>query len=211
MGPSQMSETNLESIDIREKGRGADGRRIALDRRLFMQFLGFGGCTDITPLIDKLESEDVPAVLYEDLNDPAGIALLFYSETPEFFLNQVRPLVNSAPFQELNPKPEYTMLGRTYAIGYEEDLEQALILRPIEKVCNPDMPWAIWYPLRRSGAFEHLDAADQRVRAAAAGGDLLAARHRRAAGDGGGADLRHVGHGLPGPAAAAGDPGRARL
>ena len=28
---------------------------------------------------------------------------------------------------------------------------------------NSDLPWAIWYPLRRSGAFEELSAQEQRV------------------------------------------------
>ena len=44
--------------------------------------------------------------------------------------NRVRPLLNSAPFTALEQKPEYTMLGRTYAIGYEPDLDEVLIDRP---------------------------------------------------------------------------------
>ena len=55
------------------------------------------------------------------------------------------------------------MLGRTYAQGHEPDLEQALLTRPRQKVCDPKMPWAIWYPLRRAGAFERLSAEEQRV------------------------------------------------
>ena len=62
------------------------------------------------------------------------------------------------------------MLGRTYALGHETDLEDALLARPIRKVCDPASPWAIWYPLRRSGAFEHLSAAEQRVILAEHGG-----------------------------------------
>ena len=55
------------------------------------------------------------------------------------------------------------MLGRTYAMGYEPDLEHTLIKRPRQRVCNPEWPWAIWYPLRRSGTFEQLPAQEQRV------------------------------------------------
>jgi chlorite dismutase len=55
------------------------------------------------------------------------------------------------------------MFGRTYAVGYEPDLEEALINRPVRKVTNPDHPWAIWYPLRRHGAFEQLSAQEQRT------------------------------------------------
>jgi chlorite dismutase len=55
------------------------------------------------------------------------------------------------------------MLGRTYALGYEPDLEQALITRPRWRVCHPAWPWAIWYPLRRSGSFEQLSPKEQNV------------------------------------------------
>jgi len=63
----------------------------------------------------------------------------------------------------LQPKPEYTLFGRTYAIGNEEDLERALITRPRQKVCDPKWPWAIWYPLRRAGSFEQLSPQEQRT------------------------------------------------
>ncbi len=55
------------------------------------------------------------------------------------------------------------MLGRTYAIGYESDLEETLLLRPRRTVLNPSWPWAVWYPLRRSGDFEQLSAEEQRT------------------------------------------------
>jgi chlorite dismutase len=55
------------------------------------------------------------------------------------------------------------MLGRTYAMGYEPDLEHTLINRPRQRVTNPEWPWAIWYPLRRAGTFEQLSAQEQRV------------------------------------------------
>ena len=49
------------------------------------------------------------------------------------------------------------MLGRTYSTGFEPDLEHWLLRRPEQTVLNPDWPWAIWYPLRRAGAFARLD------------------------------------------------------
>ena len=55
------------------------------------------------------------------------------------------------------------MFGRTYALGYEQDLEQTLIHRPRGRVQDPGLPWAIWYPLRRAGAIEGLSAQEQRV------------------------------------------------
>jgi chlorite dismutase len=37
-----------------------------------------------------------------------------------------------------------------------------LIERPRRTVLNPEWPWGIWYPLRRSGAFAQLPADEQR-------------------------------------------------
>jgi chlorite dismutase len=53
------------------------------------------------------------------------------------------------------------MLGRSYATGYDPDLEYWLLQRPIETVLNPAWPWAVWYPLRRSGEFAGLDPKEQ--------------------------------------------------
>jgi chlorite dismutase len=63
----------------------------------------------------------------------------------------------------LAPTPEYTMLGRTYSLGYEPDLEDALLHRPRRTVLNPAWPWSIWYPLRRNGQFAQLAVEQQRV------------------------------------------------
>lgn len=148
-------------IDIAEKGKDASGNPISLDRRLFMQLLAFGACRDVHAIGQALERAGASAVLYEDINDPQGIGLLFFSDSPDYFLDGARPLLASEPFNSLTPKPDYTMLGRTYAIGYESDLERVLIARPIERICDPANRWAIWYPLRRSGRFEALPVEEQ--------------------------------------------------
>jgi chlorite dismutase len=100
-------------------------------------------------------------VLYEDLNDPAGIALLTMSESPDTFVSALRGFLTSPPFSALEPKPELTMLGRTYAIGYEQDLEETLVERPRRRVLDANLRWAIWYPLRRAGSFEQLSRKEQ--------------------------------------------------
>ena len=128
-----------------------------------MQLLAFGGCTDIRPLADALAGTGMTAVLYEDVNDPRGIALLIVGQDPAVFLDRGRPLLNAAPFASLIQKPEYTMLGRTYSIGYEPDLKETLLDRPQRTVLNPAWNWAVWYPLRRSGRFAQLPADEQRV------------------------------------------------
>jgi Chlorite dismutase len=133
------------------------------DTRLFMQLLVFGGCSDSSSLSDSLEQAGLAGVLYEDVNDPRGIALLTFSDDPAMFLDQVRPLLKQASFASLVQKPEYTMLGRTYSLGYEPDLIDVLLHRPRRTVLNREWPWAIWYPLRRSGRFAQLPIEEQRV------------------------------------------------
>ena len=152
-----------EPPDISEKGGMKGGQPQRADTRLFMQLLAFGGCQDAPALAASLARAGVAGVLYEDLNDPRGVALLTFSENPAFFFDSVRPLLNQAPFAALTQKPEYTMVGRSYSLGYEPDLLDVLLQRPRRTVLNPDWPWAIWYPLRRSGRFTQLPPDEQRV------------------------------------------------
>ena len=160
-----MAETRRgpEPPDISEKGGMKDGQPQRSNERLFMQFLAFAGCADATPLADALARAKIAGVLYEDVNDPRGVGLLTFSEDPDFFLDRVRPVLNGPGFSVLVQKPQYTMLGRTYSIGYEPDLSETLVQRPRRTVLNPLWKWALWYPLRRSGRFVQLPAEEQRV------------------------------------------------
>jgi chlorite dismutase len=154
-------EETLDEADVAEHGRTAEGEATSLDRRLFMQLHAFGGADDTRRLVSSLEAAGVEGVLYEDVNDPTGIALLTLSENPDVFVSELRSFLQSPPFAELEAKPELTMLGRTYALGYEEDLEETLVDRPRRRVLDPELRWAIWYPLRRSGSFEQLSRKEQ--------------------------------------------------
>ena len=160
-----MNETRRgpEPPDISEKGGMKGGQPQRADTRLFMQFLAFGGCPDPRPLADAIQRAGDDGVLYEDMNDPRGVALLTFSEDPNVFLDRVRPLLNQPPFAALVQKPEYTMVGRTYSLGYEPDLIDVLLHRPRRTVLNPAWKWAVWYPLRRSGRFAQLPPDEQRV------------------------------------------------
>lgn len=152
-----------EPPDLSEKGGMKDGQPQRCDVRLFMQLLAFGGCESTQPLAAAAAAGGLSGVLYEDVNDPRGVALLTFSENPSFFLDCVRPLLNGPAFRPLAQKPEYTMLGRTYALGYEPDLPDVLLHRPRRTVLNPDWSWAVWYPLRRAGRFAQLPPEEQRV------------------------------------------------
>lgn len=152
-----------EPPDLSEKGGMRNGQPQRSDERLFMQFLAFGGCSDVRAAADALRSAGVTGVLYEDVNDPRGVALLTLSEEPAVFVDRVRAMLNAPPLAALTQKPEYTMLGRTYSLGYEPDLRETLLERPRRTVLNPAWPWAVWYPLRRSGRFAQLPIEEQRV------------------------------------------------
>lgn len=158
-----MTLETTEHLDISEKGKAADGQTISSDRRLFMQLMAYGECRDEETLIKALKQAGMDGVLYADINDPEGVALLAMSEDPDYFVSEFRHFLNRPPFDELRHKPEYTMLGRTYALGYEPDLDQVLVDRPRQRVLDPHLNWAIWYPLRRAGSFERLSAQEQRV------------------------------------------------
>ena len=163
----KTSHTSAAPLDfsLAEHGRPANGSSepTSLDRRLFFQLLVLTGCTDTAPLQKALTARGIEAVLYKDVHDPRGVGLLTFAEDPAFFTETVRPLVNEGPFAALRLDRSYSMFGRTYSIGYEADLESTLIHRPRSRVLDPTYPWAVWYPLRRSGAFEQLDADTRRA------------------------------------------------
>jgi chlorite dismutase len=154
-------DQNTDAIDLREKGRSPAGEVITSERRLYMQFLAFGQVKDTDKLIDALSGSSLEGALYVDMNDPYGIGLITFSESPDFFITELREQLHRSPFAELAPKPEYTMFGRTYALGYEPDLDETLVGRPRKRVLDPALPWVIWYPLRRSGSFEQLSPQEQ--------------------------------------------------
>jgi hypothetical protein len=152
-----------EPPDLAEKGGNRNGVPQRSNHRLFMQLLVFGGCHASRHLASALEQSGVTGVLYEDANDPHGVGLLTVTQDPNELMDRVRPMLNSDPFAALTQKPDLTMLGRTYSLGYEPDLEDVLLHRPKRTVLNRDWRWAVWYPLRRSGKFANLSMEEQRV------------------------------------------------
>jgi len=158
-----MGRPKITKPDIDEHGAPyPSGKPQVFKKRLFMQMLCFGGCEATMDLITALKQSQIPAVLYEDVNDPHGVGLLTWNEDPDHFIMNVRSLLNAAPFSGLTLKPEYTMFGRTYALGHEPKLKHWLFEKPVATATNPKWPWAVWYPLRRAGAFQQLNEADQR-------------------------------------------------
>jgi Chlorite dismutase len=157
----------LPTIDVNEYGGKKDGERQSMNRRLFMQLLVFDAPKSVAvePVADilasELKSRRVPGVVYADTMAPRGLGLLTWSEDPAHFVRAVRPIFGSGSLSELELRPSFGMLGRSYATGHEPDLEHALLRRAIDNVLNEAYPWHVWYPLRRSGAFAKLDPQEQ--------------------------------------------------
>jgi len=158
----EKGRARIEPPDLSEKGGQKDGQPQRSDERLFMQLLAFGDCGDTAGVTRAIEDAGVEGVVYEDVNDPRGIAVLSLTKTPEVFVERVRPALAKLA-GAITLKPEFSMLGRTYAIGYEPDLDDTLIARPRRTVLNPAWRWAVWYPLRRSGRFAQLSDQEQRT------------------------------------------------
>ena len=157
-----MTEKTKARVDIQEHGMNRDGTKTSSDRRLFMQLQVFGGCTNKNALVEELERRSVEAVVYQDVNDPRGVGILTMDEDPRFFATTAAELFNSPPFETLSMKKEFTMFGRSYSSGYEPNLENWLVSKPRRTALNPHWPWALWYPLRRTGEFSALPAEEQK-------------------------------------------------
>ena len=147
--------------DLSEKGT-RDGERISLDGRLFVKFTAFGACPSARSAADALARNGVAGALYLDANDPRGIGIVAFSEDPDYFVTGLRDVLGSPFFARMDHKPELDMLGRTYSIGYEPDLEHVLFERPVSRITDPALRWAVWYPLRRAKSFATLPADEQR-------------------------------------------------
>jgi chlorite dismutase len=155
-------QPGLPEIDVREHG----GKGQTLDRRMFFQLVvvdatrGTGDAIGAA-LADRLASARVPHVVYADLLQPAGTAVLTWSEDPAHFVGPVRAAFGSLDAGAFTYRPSFSMIGRTYASGHEPDLEHWLLRRPVENVLNGDFAWHVWYPLRRVGPFNRLDGHEQ--------------------------------------------------
>jgi chlorite dismutase len=162
MQTEKQRPTRPEPLDIREIGTPINEEPQYSDRRLFLQLHVFEECHDPESIIEILENGSLNAVLYDDLNHPTGVGVLFLAEDPAALITETRSLLqNAQETSDLIYRPEMTMIGRTYSSGREPNLEEWLINKPRNNVLNPDFPWAIWYPLRRKSEFYQLEPRDQ--------------------------------------------------
>ena len=157
----QPNHPTTESLDLKEKGAAKNGLPQTSERRLYLQLQVFSGCSNPEALIKAIQTSQIEAVLYLDLNDPQGVGILTFSENPSAFTGKIREFFAHSPFQSLKRKEKLTMFGRTYSTGRETDLEDWLLVKPKRNALNPEWPWAVWYPLRRKPEFELLPKEEQ--------------------------------------------------
>lgn len=158
-GPAAPAD--FKGPDPVERGAVVDGVAQSLDARLYMQLHAWTGCTDAAPAVAAARKSGLEVVVYASLNDPRGVGALLMSQDPGLFVEAGRELLTSKPFAELTPLPEFTMIGRTYASGREKDLQDWLLVHSRRNALDPGNTWALWYPLRRTGAFNRLPRTEQ--------------------------------------------------
>ena len=154
-------ERRSDVPDLLEHGAPIRGESQTLDTRLFVQLQVLTGCLDPSDAIAAVQASGLTATLYANLNDARGIGVVAMAEDPAVFAGSLRSMLTASPFRELTPVPDFTMIGRTYAQGREPDLEDFLLHRVPRNVLNPAHSWAVWYPLRRIGAYNRLPRAEQ--------------------------------------------------
>ena len=145
---------NLPTIDTAEYGAPRGGERQRMDRRLFMQLIVLRDCANGGIEALKKKFSDIPVVIYAHINDASAYGILTWSEDAEFFVDKVQSTVRS--LSNFETMPEFSMLGRTYSVGYEQNLGHWLLEKPIENVLAEENAWAVWYPLKRKGSFQSL-------------------------------------------------------
>jgi hypothetical protein len=161
--------SGLPTVDVSERAGQRTGNPQVLNTRLYMQLLVYtcqgelGPTAAISRMSASLASAPSPAVIYADVHDPRGIGVLTWSEDPAHFVTRVRPALSDTHAWGLSLRHDYSMFGRTYATGYEPDLRYYLLDRPQQTVRNASWPWAVWYPLRRIGAFARLPDGERGV------------------------------------------------
>lgn len=146
------------SIDLREKGRGEQYS----NARMYVQFYAFGNCRDTAALMHAVAALDADAVLYADVNDFRGVGLAVFHREPDYFVTGLRNALAAEPFASLRLKEDLTMFGRSYTLGHEQDLQEALVDRPLGRALNPVFKWAVWYPVQRVKEFELLEPQERR-------------------------------------------------
>jgi hypothetical protein len=165
MVPENASKPTSHTVELRERGASRNGEPQYLDRRLFVQLVALTAPSTPGPdvvaiqIATELRNQNVPGVIYADVHHPLGLAVVTFAENPDQLAGPFRATLADPRLPAgVQFRPELAMLGRTYSTGFEHDLEFWLLARPERTLLDERNRFAIWYPLRRLGPFERLDA-----------------------------------------------------
>jgi len=168
MGTHGTSHEQKLTIDLSEHGAPRGGVPQQCDRRLFIQLVALecprlpGSEAVARTLFEAMTKQSLSGVVYADVHHPWGVALVVLSENADDLVVKLRAVMECFELPvELRVRSEYAMLGRTYSSGFEPDLEDWLLERPRRTLLDPNHRFAIWYPLRRKGGFERLEASEK--------------------------------------------------
>lgn len=158
---NQPAAPEFQPVDILEKGAPKDGKPQTSNRRLYFQLQCVHGRVSSESLDKELKNSKLDYVLYRDMNDPYGHGIVLMAENPEIFVQAGRKFFESKVFKEVELKQEMTMVGRTYSMGREPDLDDWMLNKYRRNALNGKYPWAVWYPLRRKPEFALLTREEQ--------------------------------------------------
>jgi len=168
MSSHSHSHGDSPKIDLTEYGAPREGVPQSSQRRLLVQLVAIecprapGPAAVAATLRALMYDFEATGVIYADIHDPLGLALVGIEENPVELVNKLRNILGSSALPAgLTIKAEYAMLGRTYSSGFEPDLEDWLIHRPRRTLLDPANQFGIWYPLRRKGGFERLEPSEK--------------------------------------------------
>src|SRR5688500_15076810 len=74
----ETARARIQPPDLSEKGGMKDGVPQRSDDRLFFQLLVFTGNADAAGVASHIERSGVEGVVYENVNDPRGLAILSF-------------------------------------------------------------------------------------------------------------------------------------
>jgi chlorite dismutase len=144
--------------DLLEHG----GRGATSDRWLFLRLVVVAGPVEADAVAGALRSARVEGCVYADAHHPGDLGVLTIHDDPAELVERVDPALSPLLADgRASLRRAMTMMGRSYALGYEPDLDDTLRHRPRRTAHRPDCPWAVWYPLRRHGSFARLSRDEQ--------------------------------------------------
>ena len=153
-----MAQPEGSRVDVREHGANQQ----TSSRRLYMQLQAFGDCDDPKRLTGALERARVEGVLYADVADPLGVGRPGHRRGSRVLRGSVAGASRDASRSSgSGESPSWPCSGAPTRAASRPTSRTGSSARPRRTALAPEWPWAIWYPLRRTGTFARLTPQEQ--------------------------------------------------